>query len=424
LTRVPTTSVTAERRLSRSMVILLAVACGAAVANLYYAQPLLHSIAAGVGTSTSNAALLVTATQIGYAAGLVLLVPLGDLLDRRRLVSGMLVLTAVALAAAALSRGVAVLSLALGVVGVTSVVAQILVPFASALASEDERGRVVGQVMSGLLMGILLARTVSGLVAAVAGWRAVFAFAAGLMLILCVALWRTLPDVAPQDGPQYLRLLASVGALIRREPVLRRRMIYGGLGMASFSVLWTSLALLLSRPPFSYGAAVIGLFGMAGLAGTIAAQAAGRAADRGGSLRATGFFLAATIIGWVLSALGGAQVLLLIAGILLLDLGIQGQHILNQTIIYTLAPEARSRLTTAYMTGNFLCAALASAATTVAWRGGGWHAVCALGGMLSMLGMLVWLDELRRRRRARSPEAGVDSVLGHSDEDRQLARSG
>jgi len=379
------------------MVILLAVACGAAVANLYYAQPLLHTIAVGVGTSTSNAALLVTATQIGYAAGLVLLVPLGDLLDRRRLVSGLLVVTALGLAGAAAARGLGVLALALGVVGVTSVVAQVLVPFASALASEDERGRVVGQVMSGLLMGILLARTVSGLVASVAGWRVVFAVAAGLMLILSAALWRALPDVPPQGGLPYLRLLASVGSLIREEPVLRLRMVYGGLGMASFSILWTSLALLLSRPPFSYGAGVIGLFGLAGLAGTIAAQAAGRAADRGGARRATGFFLAAIALGWGLCALGRSQVVLLIVAIMMLDLGIQGQHILNQTIIYSLRPDSRSRLTTAYMTGNFLCGALGSAATYLAWRGGGWLAVCALGGGLSALAMLVWLGTLRRR---------------------------
>jgi len=407
----------APRPLSRSLVILLAFACGAAVANLYYAQPLLHAIASGIHTSSSNAALLVTATQIGYAAGLVLLVPLGDLLDRRRLVSRMLVVTALGLVGAAAAPTLGVLALALGVVGVTSVVAQILVPFASALASEDERGRVVGQVMSGLLMGILLARTVSGLGAALLGWRAVFAIAAGLMVLLSAALWRALPEVAPQGGPPYLKLLASVAVLIREEAVLRRRMIYGALGFASFSVLWTSLALLLSRPPFSYGEAVIGLFGLAGLAGTIAAQAAGRVADRGGSRSATGFFLAAIALGWVLCALGKTEVLLIIAGIVVLDLGIQGQHILNQTMIYALRPEARSRLTTAYMTGNFLCGALASAGTDLAWRSGGWLAVCALGGGLSILALLAWLDELRRR----APDAAGENAPARAEDERELA---
>ena len=418
---MPEKSNATERHLSRSLVVLLAVACGAAVANLYYAQPLLHSIAAGIGTSAASAALLVTATQIGYAAGLVLLVPLGDLLDRRRLVSYMLLVTVLGLLGASVAHGLGVLALALGVVGVTSVVAQVLVPFASALASEDERGRVVGQVMSGLLMGILLARTVSGLVASVAGWRVVFAVAAGAMLLLAVALWRALPDVPPERGLPYPKLLASIGALIREEPVLRRRMVYGGLGMGSFSVLWTSLALLLSRPPFSYGAAVIGLFGLAGVAGMIAAQAAGRAADRGSALQATGFFLVAVTLGWGLSAIGGTQVVVLIVGIVVIDLGIQGQHILNQTVIYAVRPDARSRLTTAYMTGNFLCAALASAATAIAWQSGGWLAVCALGGGFSLLSLLAWLDEVRRSRRA--PAGAGETAVGQPDEDRLLARS-
>jgi predicted MFS family arabinose efflux permease len=418
---VPTQSDTSERQLSRSIVILLAVACGAAVANLYYAQPLLHAIAAGIGTSSSAAALLVTATQIGYAAGLLLLVPLGDLLDRRRLVSGMLVVTALGLAAAAAARSLGVLALALGVVGVTSVVAQILVPFASTLASEDERGRVVGQVMSGLLMGILLARTVSGLGAAVLGWRAVYAIAAGAMLILSAGLWRALPEVPTEGGPPYLKLLASVVTLIREEPVLRRRMVYGALGFASFTAIWTSLALLLSRPPFSYNEAVIGLFGLAGLAGTVAAQAAGRVADRGDSRTATGFFLSAIALGWGVCSLGGTRVVLLIAGIVVLDLGIQGQQILNQTIIYALRPEARSRLTTAYMAGNFLCGALASAATYLAWRDGGWLAVCTLGGALSLLALLVWLDEIRRYRRTRSTKGAGETAARDAEGDRLIA---
>jgi predicted MFS family arabinose efflux permease len=407
----------ASGRLSRPLVILLSVACGAAVANLYYAQPLLNAIAAGIHTSSSDAALLVTATQIGYAAGLVFLVPLGDLLDRRRLVSRLLIVTALGLAGAAASPSLGVLVLALGVVGVTSVVAQILVPFASALASEDERGRVVGQVMSGLLMGILLARTVSGLGAAVVGWRAVFVIAGGLMLVLSLALWRALPDVEPPGGPPYPKLLASIGVLIREEPLLRRRMIYGALGFATFSVLWTSLALLLSRPPFSYGEAVIGLFGLAGLAGTVAAQGAGRVADRGRSRSATGLFLAAIALGWGLCALGGTQVVLLLAGIVAIDLGVQGQHILNQTLIYALRPEARSRLTTAYMTGNFLCGALASAGADLAWRAGGWHAVCALGGGLSVLALLVWLTEMRGSERVHAAEGPP----ARADGDRQVA---
>jgi predicted MFS family arabinose efflux permease len=375
----------------RSLVLLLAVASGAAVANLYYAQPLLHQIAGTLHTSSSTAALLVTASQIGYAAGLVLLVPLGDLLDRRKLVSRMLIVCALGLFAADLAPGLGLLAAAIGVVGVTSTIAQVLVPFASTLASDDERGRVVGQVMSGLLIGILVARTFSGLVAELTGWRSVFGFAAVAMLVLAAALWRALPQVPPTGETSYPRLLVSVWTLIRDEPLLRLRMVYGGLGMASFSVLWTTLAFLLSRPPFSYSEGVIGLFGLAGLAGAAAAQAAGRAADRGGASFATGMFLAAIALGWALLALGSTSVPLLIVGIAVIDLGIQGQHILNQTLIYELRPEARSRLTTAYMTGNFLCGAAGSAVAGVVWSGGHWGGVCALGGVLSLIALAVWV---------------------------------
>ncbi|MEA2372586.1 MAG: hypothetical protein QOH12_2980 [Solirubrobacteraceae bacterium] len=386
-------AIAAPSQLSRRLVALLAVACGAAVANLYYAQPLLGAISAGLGVSASTTALLITASQIGYAAGLLLIVPLGDLLDRRRLVSGMLVLTAIGLAGAALAPSLAGLAIALGVVGTTSVVAQILVPFASSLAGEDERGRVVGIVMSGLLIGILLARTFSGIVAQLGGWRLVYSLAAAGTLLLSLALHRALPRVPRVDGPPYGRLLRSVGTLVVEEPLLRRRMAYGALGMAGFTVVWTSLALLLSRPPFSFGEAVIGLFGLAGLAGAGAAQVAGRAADSGGGRRATGAFLGAILLGWGLLALGQTSVAWLIAGLVVLDLGVQGQHILNQTLIYELRPQARSRLTTAYMSGNFLAGALASAATVSAWELGGWLAVCGFGATLAFIGVLAWITE-------------------------------
>jgi len=378
-------------RLSRGLVLLLAVATGASVANLYYAQPLLHAIAATLHSSPATAALLVTASQVGYAAGLLFLVPLGDLVDRRPLVTRMLLACALVLVLAALAPSLWVLAVAVGLAGITSTVAQVLVPFASALACEEERGRVVGQVMSGLLTGILVARTFSGLIAQAAGWRVVFAFAAVAMVALAAALWRALPHVAPTERTSYPRLIGSVARLVREEPLLRVRMVFGGLGMASFSVLWTTLALLLSRAPFHFGAAVIGLFGLAGVAGATAAQAAGRAADRGSASTATGLFLLAIAAGWALLDAGARSVALLIVGIAVLDLGIQGQHILNQTVIYERRPDARSRLTTAYMTGNFACGALASAAAAAVWSSGHWSAVCALGGACSALALAVWV---------------------------------
>jgi predicted MFS family arabinose efflux permease len=384
-----------ETRIGGRLVLLLAVACGASVANIYYAQPLLDVIARDLGVSSASAGLLVTASQVGYAAGLLLLVPLGDLWERRRFVSRMLLVTAAALALTAAAPSFAVLAAGLAAVGVTSVVAQVLVPFASSLAGEQERGRVVGRVMSGLLIGILLARTVSGLVAEAGGWRLVYALAAGAMLVLAAVLARALPSAAPPAAMPYPELLRSVGALVREEPLLRRRMAYGALGMAGFSVLWTAIAFLLARAPYGYGEGTIGLFGLAGLAGAGAASAAGRLADAGWTRRATGLFLLTAALSWGLLAAGKDSLAALVAGIVALDLGVQGAHILNQSVIYGLVPEARSRLTTAYMTGNFAGGAVGSGGAALAWDLGGWGAVSALGGGFALLAVLLWAAERR-----------------------------
>src|SRR3954451_7406630 len=268
------------------LVALLAVACGATVANLYYAQPLLDTIARALHVSSGTAGLLVTATQAGYVTGLLFIVPLGDLWQRRPLVARLLAIDALALAAAAAAPSFGVLAAALAAVGITSCAAQILVPFASSLAADEERGRVVGRVMSGLLLGILLARTVSGLVAQAGGWRLIYGLAAGGMLVLALVLWRALPLAKPPEKLPYPRLLKSVGGLIREEPVLRHRMAIGFLSMASFSGFWTAISFLLSSH-YHYGEAVIGLFSLAGLAGAGVASFAGRVADRGHVLAGT-----------------------------------------------------------------------------------------------------------------------------------------
>ena len=270
-----------------------------------------------------------------------------------------------------------------------------LIPFASTLAADEERGRVIGSVMSGVLIGILLARTFAGLVAQVAGWRTPFAIAAVVMLVLAATLRRALPDVAiPSDLP-YRQALRSILALVREEPVLRRRMAYGASGFAGFSVLWTSVAFLLAREPYGYNEATIGLFGLAGLVGAGAAQVSGRLHDRGRTKLSTGAFLAAILVGWGLLALGTHSVAAVIAGIVVLDLGVQGQHILNQSTIYELRPEARSRLTTAYIATQFAGGALGSAASSLAWTAGGWEAVCAIGAAIATAALAYWLTELR-----------------------------
>ena len=393
--------------IGRRLVLLLAVACGASAANVYYAQPLLPTLARAFSVSQGTAGLLVTVTQAGYVLGLALLVPLGDLRERRSLITVSLVLTATALAVAAAAPGIAVLGAALAIVGVSSVVAQVIVAMSSSLAAEPERGQVVGTVMSGLLIGILLARTASGLIAATLGWRMVFAFAAVAMLALAVTVRRALPAVAPTDTLSYGRLLRSVLALIGAEPVLRQRMMLGALSFGCFSILWTSLAFLLSGAPYHYGNAVIGLFGLAGVVGAAAASAAGRLADRGRGGAATTGSILALLVSWAVLAAGHTSVIALIVGIAVLDLGVQGLHISNQSAIYALRPEARSRLTTAYMVAYFLGGAIMSAATSTLYASSGWSGVCILGAATSVVTLLVWmLTAARGRARERS-------TLGH-----------
>ncbi len=379
--------------MTRGLTLLFAVACGATVANNYWAQPLLDSISAEFGVGTAAAGLIVTASQVGYAAGLILLVPLGDLLERRRLVGVLLAVCAVALAAAAASPSLLWLGAAAALASATSVVAQILVPFAATLASEEERGRVIGTVMSGLLLGILAARTVSGLIAEVGGWRAVYAVASGGMLVLGVVLWRRLPSWRDDTRMTYPALLGSVWRLFVEEPALRRRGAYGALTFGAFGALWTTLAFLLSEAPYGYSEAVIGLFGLAGVAGALAASVAGRLHDRGLGRVSTGAALAVGVVGFGLIWLGRTDLVALLAGIVLMDLAVQATQILNQATVYALRGDARSRLTTAYMTMYFAGGATGSALGALAFDRWGWDGTSALGAGLFGVALLFWLSD-------------------------------
>jgi predicted MFS family arabinose efflux permease len=400
---------------SRGLVLLLATTCGAAAANLYYAQPLLHTLSGALGVSNSTAGLVITISQLGYVLGLALLLPLGDLRERRGLISTTLLLTAAGMVVAALAPSFAVFGAAIAVVGVTSVVAQVVVAMSSSLSADEERGRVVGTVMSGLLIGILLARTVSGLIAAAFGWRTVFWFAAAAMLALSVTLRRALPRVPPTADLSYRGLLRSVLALIREEPVLRQRMLIGALDFGCFSTLWTALAFLLSGAPYHYGNAVIGLFGLVGVVGAGAASLAGRLADRGRGGWTTTATALVMLASWAVLALGKTSLAALIVGIAVLDLGVQGLHISNQSAIYALRPEARSRLTTAYMVAYFLGGALASALAASLYASGGWAAVCALGGGTALLALVVWLVTEAMAARARRHRSHIGEQLSATD---------
>jgi len=368
----------------------MAIGCGASVGNLYYAQPLLSAIAGDLHVGYDEAGLIVTLSQIGYAIGLLALVPLGDLLQRRRLIIRTLMITALALAGAGLAPSLGALAAAILVVGVTSVVAQILVPFAAELAPEGERGRVVGTVMSGLLAGMLLARTVAGLLAQIGTWRVAFLVAAGAMLALAQLLWKELPEVKPSSQLRYGGLMRSIVQIAREDSVIRWRSLFGAIAFACFSVLWTSISFLLSGAPFHYGPAVIGLFGLLGVAGATMATLAGRLADAGLTVAATGSLFALLACSFGLLSLGGSELTPLLAGIVLLDIAVQGIHILNQATIYSRRPESRGRVTTIYMTTYFVGGALGSAAAAAVYASYGWQGVCELGAALSVLGLLSW----------------------------------
>jgi predicted MFS family arabinose efflux permease len=377
--------------ISNRLVLLLAVGTGAAAANLYYAQPLLHTLSGAFSVSTGTSGLIVTISQIGYVLGLAFVLPLGDLLERRRLITGTMVLTAGAMVACGLAPSFPVFAIATLLVGVSAVSAQVIVPMSSSMARPEERGRVVGQVMSGLLLGILLARTFSGIVAGALGWRVPFLAAAGMMLVLAAVLHRALPRVPPTATLRYNEVLRSVLWLVSTEPVLRQRMLLGALAFGCFSVLWTSLSFLLSAAPFHDSNAVIGLFGLAGVAGASAATVVGRLADRGHGDLATTLTSSLLFASFALLYLFRHSTIGLIVAIIVLDLGVQGVHITNQHAIYALSPDARSRLTTAYMVAYFAGGATLSAVTSAIYSSAGWGGVCVVGGATGLATLVVWV---------------------------------
>ncbi|CZW20284.1 MFS transporter [Enterobacter hormaechei] len=376
--------------LSPALILLMSVATGLAVASNYYAQPLLDTIARAFDLSASSAGFIVTAAQLGYAAGLLFLVPLGDMFERRMLIVSMTLLAAGGMLITASSQSLTMMIIGTALTGLFSVVAQILVPLAATLASPEKRGKVVGTIMSGLLLGILLARTVAGLLASLGGWRTVYWVASVLMVIMALALWRGLPKVKQENHLNYPQLLASVFSLFTRDKLLRTRAVLGCLAFANFSILWTSMAFLLAAPPFNYSEGVIGLFGLAGAAGALGARPAGGLADKGKSHMTTSAGLVLLLLSWAAIWYGHVSVLALIVGILVLDLTVQGVHITNQTVIYRVKPDARNRLTAGYMTSYFIGGAAGSLISASAWQHAGWTGVCAIGAIVAAINLLVW----------------------------------
>jgi len=376
--------------LSPALILLMSVATGLAVASNYYAQPLLDTIARAFSLSASSAGFIVTAAQLGYAAGLLFLVPLGDMFERRRLIVSMTLLAAGGMLITASSQSLTMMIIGTALTGLFSVVAQILVPLAATLAAPDKRGKVVGTIMSGLLLGILLARTVAGLLASLGGWRTVYWVASVLMVIMALALWRGLPKVKQENHLNYPQLLGSVFSLFTQDKLLRTRALLGCFTFANFSILWTSMAFLLASPPFNYSEGMIGLFGLAGAAGALGARPAGGLADKGKSHLTTTAGLILLLLSWAAIWYGHISVMALIVGILVLDLTVQGVHITNQTVIYRLKPEARNRLTAGYMTSYFIGGAAGSLISASAWQHAGWAGVCLAGTLVAVINVIIW----------------------------------
>lgn len=376
--------------LSPALVRLMAVAAGLAVASDYYAQPLLPELAHEIGIPAALAGSIVTTAQLGYALGLLLIVPLGDLLEQRLLVVGVSLLTALGLLLSALSPGLTGILLGTALAGLCSVLAQILIPMAATLAEPGKRGSVVGTIMSGLLLGVLLARTAAGALAGLSGWRTVYGAGALAMVLLAAILACRLPSYRPQTRLGYPRLLASVFVLLREERGLRLRAALGALSFASFSVLWTSMAFMLAAPPFNLSSSAIGLFGLAGAAGVVAASLAGRLSDRGQGENATRLGCFALLLSWWPLHAGAHSLPMLILGILVLDMTVLMIHVSNQGAIYRIRPDARSRLTAAYMSSYFGGGAGGSLVSAFAYSRAGWPGVALAGAAFSGLCLLVW----------------------------------
>lgn len=390
-----------EPRISNWLTLLLAGAAGAIAANIYYAQPLVGLIGPALGFGAETASLVVTLTQIGYCAGLILLVPLGDLIENRRLIATVLVAAAATLMIAANSPSAAMFLAASVLIGVSSVAVQMLVPLAAHLAPDRLRGQVVGNVMSGLLAGILLARPAASVMTDFFGWRAIFAVSSVLMAVLAVVLSRLLPRRYPVAAGTYRQLLLSLWSTLRDAPVLRRRVAYQASLFGAFSLFWTAVPLELASPSFGLTQSGIALFAFAGASGALIAPVAGRIADRGWTRPATGVGIAAAALSFVLARLGSSGSLAaLVAAAILLDLGVMTNLVLGQRAIYALGFAARSRLNALFMTLMFAGGAVGSAIVGVVYARGGWLLVTWIGIAFSCVALLVYATEFLGRRGA------------------------
>lgn len=389
-----------QPRMTGPLTLLFALSGGVVVGNLYWAQPLLDDIGVGLGVPPSLAGLILTVVQIGYALGIFLIVPLGDAVQRRRLVPAVMALSVVGLIATAVAPSYTVVILAMLVVGLTSVAGQLLTPLAGDLAHPGRRGRTIAMVASGLMFGILISRAVSGIIADLVGWRSVFILAAILNLIFAVLLARAIPAMPNTAHVGYGALLRSVLTAVRESQRLRSLMVLGACIMAVFTMFWTGLTFLLSSAPYGFSATQIGLVSLVGVVGTIAAQNVGRLFDRGAALPAIGAGFALTLVSMIGSALAGSNFAVVLISVAVSSVGIQSVLVLVQTSVMAINPNTSSRLNTAIVVGNFVGGAIGSALASVFWDVAQWPLVAGAAGAIALIGLIVWA--LQRRRLAAS----------------------
>jgi predicted MFS family arabinose efflux permease len=371
--------------IGRGLLAVMAIGSGIAVANLYYIQPLLAEIGRTFSVSASAMGLVFMLAQLGFATGVLFFVPLGDIDERRRLIVAMLVGASISLALAASAGSLPWLAVAMFFVGAFSVTPQMFVPFAAHLSRAESRGRALGVVMSGLLVGILVSRTASGYIGAAAGWRVMFRLASGVTLVLAAVMAAVLPRSVGASRLPYRRLIGSLWHFTRTEPVLRESAFAGAMLFGSFSAFWSMLAFRLETPPLHYGSRVAGLFSLIGVAGAGAAPIAGRLADRLAPRANVQIALLTTAFAFGVSALFGHTIAGLLVGVIVLDAAVQAGHVTNLFRVHGLSPEARNRVTTVYMVTFFLGGAAGSALGAYAWQHWGWVGVCAVGALLPLL---------------------------------------
>lgn len=376
--------------LSKTNVLFMAVCTGLIVANLYYCQPLIVLIANEFKIPEANAGTIAYLTQAGYAIGLFFMVPLGDKIERKKQILATTFASVIALIIAATAKNFLILQIASLLIGITSIVPQLILPLAASLTNPEQRGKVIGTIMSGLLVGILLSRTLSGFIGQVLGWRSMFWIAAGICLSIFFAIQKNFPINKPQFSGNYGQLIQSLFTLIKTQPVLREATLINVFCFAQFGAFWTTMVLLLSGTPFNFNSATIGLFGIVGASGALAAPLVGKMGDKKNPRIAVGYGCLLMLISFITFYFSIESVIGIVIGIIFIDIGIQGVHISNQTRVYSLLPEARNRLNTVFMSFSFLGTAAGSAYGLFLWKIGGWHAVAIGCAILALSSLLVY----------------------------------